>query len=299
MEKFWNIWNSNGDIKIGNYTMKGFSVAAFRTNFFIKELSFMFDAGISSPYNPSHIFITHTHSDHIANIPFHLMGRRDTQRLLFCPQESTNHLEQYIKSLFVASNGEDLSELKKNHVTIGVKAGDLLDLTVKGRKLKLEIIKCYHQINCVGYGFIETKRKLKKELLNKPPKELKDISDNEKYDYTSNYEFCYIGDTSEQIFKDGVIDRYSSIIIECTFLFDSELERAVETTHIHWNHLKPFVESHPNNMFYLYHFSARYKPDTIITFFANQNIKNVIILANNATAELELDSTDSSIIIDE
>lgn len=45
----WNTWNDREPIKIPNteYTLKGFSIAALRTNFYIKELGIMLDAGLS------------------------------------------------------------------------------------------------------------------------------------------------------------------------------------------------------------------------------------------------------------
>ena len=73
----WKCWKANSNIlKINdnkNFTLNGFSIAALRTHFYIKELNIGLDAGLSCPYNPDYIFITHCHSDHCASIPFNIM----------------------------------------------------------------------------------------------------------------------------------------------------------------------------------------------------------------------------------
>ena len=50
----WSIWNKHIPIKKFKYNISGFSVASLRTNFYIKELNIMLDAGMSSPLYPDH-----------------------------------------------------------------------------------------------------------------------------------------------------------------------------------------------------------------------------------------------------
>ena len=292
MNNFWNIWNANGEIKIGNYTLQGFSVAGYRTNFYIKELGIMLDAGILAPFNATHIFITHSHADHIANIPFHLMGKIQTRRTLYCPQSAVDDIDRYIRSLYTATNGGiDTWEARRNHITIGVEPYNFINITIKSKNYIVEIIKCDHTVDSVGYGFINLKRKLKKELIRRHPKQLKELSDSEKYDYKPDYEFCYLGDTSCEILEDEMLERYNSIMIECSFIHDDELERSTLTKHIHWQQLKPYVIKYPNKIFYLYHFSMRYEPETILEFFKNENLSNVVVLANANRENLLIENT--------
>ena len=282
MNNFWNVWNANGEIKIGNYTLQGFSVAGFRTNFYIKELSIMLDAGISSPYSPTHIFVTHSHSDHIASIPFHLLSQNKEKKFIYCPASQVRSIDEYIRTLFTTNNGGcDTWDDRKNHETIGVRPYTFMDLTIGKKEYLVEVIKCYHSIDSVGYGFITKTRRFKKQLKTRPSIELKKLSNHEKYDWITKCEFCYLGDTSCEILKEDMIYCYDSIIIECSFIYDSELERSVQTQHIHWTQLKPYVVAHPKIMFYLYHFSMRYKSDEIIEFFNNQHLDNIVVLANH------------------
>jgi len=49
METLWSVWSSRTPHKLAGsgYTLKGWSIAALRTNFYIPELGVMFDAGLS------------------------------------------------------------------------------------------------------------------------------------------------------------------------------------------------------------------------------------------------------------
>jgi hypothetical protein len=77
----WKVWDDRDPLIISGtqYTLNGGSNAALRTNFFIKELGVMLDDGLSANYCPKHIFITHSHSHHVANFAFHLYSLSNTR----------------------------------------------------------------------------------------------------------------------------------------------------------------------------------------------------------------------------
>ena len=81
----WKCWKEHSPIPIPGYpqiTLMGWSVAALRTNFYIKELGLMLDAGLSSPtWVINHLLITHCHSDHCANLPFHLYSHKPSEKI--------------------------------------------------------------------------------------------------------------------------------------------------------------------------------------------------------------------------
>ena len=81
---YWKIWNCRPLYQIPTtpFTLKGYSIAALRTNFYIKELGIMLDAGLSSPnVTINHMLITHPHSDHTANIPFHIYSYKAPDKI--------------------------------------------------------------------------------------------------------------------------------------------------------------------------------------------------------------------------
>ena len=68
-------WRKNYLVKNSpQWTISGYSRSAFRTGFYINSLDIMLDAGPQCFKKPKHIFITHSHGDHIANLPFTLIG---------------------------------------------------------------------------------------------------------------------------------------------------------------------------------------------------------------------------------
>lgn len=284
----WDVWNQKSyKIKKTSFTLRGFSVAAFRTNFYIKELNIMFDGGVTSNYSPTHVFITHLHTDHIANCPWHFDPGSNKNVNFYVPEHTGLRLKNFLESAhpYVGDNNliNQKSNLNEAYNITEVVDGKPLEIILKGKKYLLEIIRCYHTVRCTSYGIINTKHKLKPEYINKNAQELKELKNSgiNITDETSDYFFLFIGDTGQEILLDKRLEKYTTIMIECTFLEDSELENAELTKHIHWKNLKQYVLDHPNITFILYHFSSRYKRDFINHFFENENIDNLVIWNNN------------------
>ena len=284
----WKLWeNREVIIPETQFSIKGFSVAALRTNFFIKELGLMLDAGLSSPnYAIDYIFITHCHSDHTANISFHIYAARENSNKmqLYAPKESCENIKKYIISAYKMSCDIDDS-LKDDELYVHrffnmnpVTSNDIIDLVIKNKKISVEIIKCFHSVPCVGYGLIEKRIKLKEEYLKLSGKEIGDLrKKGVEINIEKEYPFlCFLGDTSKEIFSEEKLKKYRTIMIECTFLYEDDLEQADKTCHMHWKYLEDYIKSNPNQMFILYHFSQRYKKKEVAEFFEKVELKNII-----------------------
>lgn len=302
LENDWKWTNPPYKIEGTCYTLKGWSKAALRTNFYIPELRIMFDAGLSANVSPDYILITHCHSDHTANIPYHLYTCHK-KITIFSPPQSYTRIDNYIKSAYLMTtdiDDEDLLDVTKiydmipayegkTEIMIGEKLeeykdenGDKKTRLKGGKQMKIEIINCDHSVPCVGYGLIDSKIKLKSEYEHLTTKEIgllkkSGIEINYKIDFPF---FCYLGDTSHKILENPLIEKYTTLMIECTFLLDEEHDNAILTKHIHWQYLKPYIISHPTTNFILYHFSQRYKPREIKDFFdkeLDKERKNITI----------------------
>lgn len=283
------VWEDHETIIIPNtnYTLSGFSIAAFRTSFYIKELDILFDAGLSFVHGLDHIFITHCHTDHTANLPFLVYNHKPNKKIqIYIPKASAEKTNKYIESCYILgwniNKQNDDDKVNDSYDIIGVEP-NILELNIGKKRFNIEIIECYHSVPCVGYGLIEKRNKLKKEYLNLSGKELMEIK---KKGIEINYEvsypiFCFLGDTSKEILNNSSLKNYKNIMIECTFLFDTELEQADKTLHMHWKYLGPFIESNKEINFILYHFSQRYKRKEIKDFFDNQSLPNVIPWISN------------------
>jgi len=265
----------------------GFSVAALRTNFFLKELNIMFDGGLSSNYEPTHVFVTHLHTDHIASCPWHFNPGDKKDVKFYVPQHTGLRLQNFLEASHPYKGYNNLlnqeSGLTGAFSIIEVEDTKNLEIEIKGGKYILEIIRCYHTVRCTSYGLSEIKKKLKQEYLGLKGPEIKKLKDDgvEITDTLLKPFFLYIGDTSKEILLDDRLKKYSTIMIECTFLEESEKERADETKHMHWDHLSQYVQENQSITFILYHFSSRYKREYINDFFVNVNLPNVVVWNSN------------------
>ncbi len=291
----WKCWKEHPVSPIPGspqLSLMGWSVAALRTNFYIKELGMMLDAGLSAPtFTINHLLITHCHSDHVANLPFHLYSHKPTEKIkIYVPKGIESHVKDYIESAYLLSSHtfpEDLNikreelHLYNYYELITVEPGNNIPILIKKVNYGLEIFKCYHPVPCVGYGVYNVRKKLKEEYSKLSGKEIGELRKKGveiNYDYF-NKMFVYLGDTGKEIFEDQEwkkIVEYPAIIIECTFILEDEKEQADKTQHIHWDDLEPIVDKYKNNTFILIHFSQRYDNSEIKKFFEAKKRTNVI-----------------------
>jgi len=290
MEDIFKAWKKHEPVQLKDtpYIFNGWSWAAFRTSFEIPELDLLLDAGL--PYNgiAKMICITHTHSDHVQNLPQLLIeakhqDKEEDKPLIFVPMGSKELVFNYIDAFYRMSTHATRAKLKIHYRyrLEEVKPGMTIEMDIKKKKYIVEIFKCFHTVGTVGYGFTELRRKLKKEYLELPGREIGKLRKEGIDIYTQEAfpQFCYLGDSTCRQFVQENIFNYSTIICECTFIKDEDIEHAKKDRHTHWKNLKPIIEAHPDNTFILYHFSRRYKSSVIREFFQEdlKTIKNMIV----------------------
>jgi len=279
-------WKKSYQIKHSpQWTISGYSRSAFRTGFYINGLDIMLDAGPQCFKKPKHIFITHSHGDHIANLPFTLIGDEEGDHVfqIYGPAEAETKLIKYIASMFEANSLSDNVPVEDWMDYHGLKPhGKPFEIVANKAKLNVEIIKCDHGIPTLSYGFGLVKKKLNPIYKGRPGKELGQLR-KQGVDVTIEVVeklLCFICDTSIQVLEDNpFVFNYSTIFIECTFLKDGEEEAATAKKHIHWQQLKPYVKQHPEITFVLFHFSLKYKDEEILALmepeFETEGIENV------------------------
>lgn len=228
----------------------------------------MLDAGLSCNLNVDYIFLTHGHSDHSANLFFHVMI---PNKKIYVPREIERQVQAYLRAHFeISSISKEYDMVAAGYEIIGVHKGDQYEVINNGKKHRVTVYENDHSVPCVSFGFEEEVKGLKDEYRGLSGKELglmrKEGIILENFSWVPRY--VYIGDTSERVFElNEDIFKYPVIIVECTFLTDDDMEQATMTKHCHWRNLKPIIEGHPENMFILYHFSTRYKECDIIEHF--------------------------------
>lgn len=272
----WKIWEQHPKFKLpgNNNFLQGYSWAALRTNFIVGKI--MLDAGLSSSVNVDHIFLTHGHSDHSASLYFHLFL---PNKKIYVPISIKNIVERFLLSHFeISSPNAEFDPVRAGYEVIGVKGGEQLEIINNGNKHRVTIFENDHSVPCVSFGFEELVKSLKEEFKGLAGSQLGALRKQGHQIESLNWipRYIYIGDTTEKVFEmNPEIFQYPAIIVECTFLYDDDYQQAFETKHCHWMTLRPIIEAHPENTFILYHFSTRYKPDEIVTFFQQNFLPNI------------------------
>jgi len=257
----------------------GYSRASFRTGFYIKDLDLMIDAGPQKSGGPKTVLITHCHADHIANIPFTLIGDTSSKPVIFVPERSRDKLRAYITAMFSANFNQEFKGQVASFV--GVKGGQVIhDHNANNTKLKIDVYTCIHDVPTVAYGISPRKQRLKEEFfdLKGNGKALCELKRQGIEITETSYErtIVFVWDTTIDVLKDNpIILDYRVVMIECTFIFDDDYEQSLAKKHIHWRSLKPYVQANQNTIFVLVHFSLRYSEADIAAFFKSEGLDNV------------------------
>lgn len=301
-------WSSSVQLIPKMLTLAGRSKAARATGFYIPERRIMLDCGNHSEFTPDTIFITHGHIDHTSEIAKILIDTGTVHPKIFCPNEIKDSIKNVIHSFYVLTKNTNKPKVHNKYTLTGVENGGKVPISFDKKDKKrvtmyVEIIKCFHTVPCVGYGFIEVRHKLKPEYINLTQQELEAIKkngiDGKEIDISHDVEFplfVFLGDTNEYVLTNPVLENYKAIIIECTFLDSEHVEHAKKDRHMHWNKLEPYIIKHPDTRFILIHFSTRYSDDYIREFFNKTGLKNVVPFVQSSNKEKK--TSDVNQIID-
>lgn len=257
-------WNKS--YKIGNLTLKGYSVGGKNTCFYVPELRIFFDAGMFSEYESRYIFLTHCHLDHTLGL-IQLITNKDYEPNIYVPLENYELFDNYIlSSLKLLKSSNNIKYHNKK--LFGIKQDDIIDIS---KEYCIKVYKLYHNIPTYGFGLMMKRKKLKEEFKKFSGKELAVIKKTNTIT-TTVYDklIIYLTDTNINVLKNLEILQYKTIIIECTFLDDTDNNK-----HISWYKLKEYVIKYPNIKFILIHFSYKYQKSYISKFFKEQNLSNV------------------------
>jgi ribonuclease Z len=277
MDVPWSVCSYRKPHKIAGgsmYTLKGWSLVVVRTNFYIPELNVMFDVnGLSGELSADMIFITHQHCDYTCNIPHQLMvaTKKGRKIKIFAPAKSCDEIVAYIDSAYLTTLDFTYSSKQQfqNNLfeMIPLSSSTRFSVLLKKKKFDIEVFKWqYISSSCFGYGLIEKRNKLKEEYLELSGKELCELK-KQKVEIIYELEIpllLYLGDTSSEVLEVAGIEKYTTIVLECSFVSDGDMDQAMNTQeHMHWRLLHPYVLRHPKTTFVIYHSSRRYSDDVL------------------------------------
>jgi ribonuclease Z len=256
-----------------NLTITGYSTALFSTWYLIEELGLLFDCGdgiIASLLHKSrkinHAFISHADRDQVMGLhQFNQLNAREGFPIIHYPKDSGSFPA-------IAS----FSQKFDPHV-----AGTVWKPIVAGNKTWIkddtyvEAIRNNHvnaPINItksLGYRVVSVKQKIKAELRNLPPDEIKKIILEKGKEATTEAVYttslCFSGDTPVENFE--YWDGAKVLIHEATFLGGKE-DASIQThgnKHSNLNDVLEKVSTIKLEQLILGHFSSRYTSEQIDT----------------------------------
>ncbi len=255
------------------------SRSAHATAWFIPELGVAVDGGASViTTRPDHVFITHTHADHIFHLPS-LKSRRKPPRI-YVPAHATGLVTQYLHAAQALTDSEEPPPghtWTRSFDLIGVTPGNRF--AIRGGRLAVDVIGCDHSVPCMGYVFSSLKQKLRPKYSHLSGPEIGEIRAAGVAVTEERIEplLAILGDTTPAVYtRHPELLRARIIVGECTFLTDEHADNAGRTKHTHFQQLAPIIAENPQTLFVLTHFSLRYSNDDIIDFFRRTDLPNAM-----------------------
>ncbi|MFI8101151.1 MBL fold metallo-hydrolase [Streptomyces sp. NPDC086023] len=284
----WKTWRMPGT----GLTLTGYSRANDKTFFHIPELRCALDAGLAEGRRPETVFLTHTHHDHAKDLDY--LAARPGGVDVHLPTAAVPYVEAFLKASAELNHGPGYDPgLAAGCRLHGVRGGDEFTFGRNGHHVR--VVDCVHKVPCVGYAFSERRKALLPEY-----EELRRslvaqgrggefgrlVAQRRAEGAETEREvrrplFAFLGDTHVSVFEDNPwLFDYPVIVTECTYLDDAEAERADRVGHTVWNRLRPVVESHPETLFVLTHFSLRHSDRDVLDFFGDDRPANVLLWAH-------------------
>ena len=280
------------------HTLVGRSRAGDGTSFVLPEMKWMLDCGVRCVpgFVPTHVFLTHTHADHVSDLAHVALSSLATshtpkQTIIYLPAKAVPFVDRYLKHYRAMIEFQEHDHHHHHHhddqplmlpyQLVGCQPGQSFIVQAKnGEEFHVTVLNCHHRIDCIGFSIHRRTWTLPLEYQRLTPTDKKDLALQLKAEGKTMKDLkvagtqpflCFMGDTTQNVFDEWgtIMAQHSTILIECTYLDDdSYLPKAMEYGHMHWNHLRPFVEQHPNNWFVIIHTSLMYKPLQLRRFFA-------------------------------
>ena len=248
----------------GGVEIEGVSIAGHESFYKVPGFHALLEFGRAPDDTVSYatVCLTHGHLDHAAGLAHHASRRRLSglpPAQIFAPQEAVPDLEAW---LAIAQRLENVDY--GVHITPAV-AGQAILLR---NDLDLKFLPGRHRVPTVGFLFREVKRKLKEEFRGLPGEKIAALR-SEGTEVTRREEIpllAYPGDCGAAIFDAAPeIFRARVLLIECSFLFPEDRERARVYEHLCLEDFLERADLFENEAIVLTHFSQRYSADEIRT----------------------------------
>lgn len=238
------------------FTIEGSSRAGVESWYRVKELGLAMDLG-RCPDNlvgVPRILLTHAHVDHAAGVPYYA-AQRKLQKLdpgtVYVPAASLDGFRDLIAA------HERLENTTYQLDLVGIAPGEVVELR---KDLAVRAHAASHPIPSNAYEFLERRNRLRPELRGLPPEEIERRRARGEIvsEPVESSILFYTGDTDRRIFETcDALFRAEVLLIECSFTWDEDRDRAHKYAHIHLGDLAEVAERFENKLVVLTHFSLR------------------------------------------
>ena len=259
-----------------DWSLEGYSVSAFRTGLRIPQLNICFDAGIHFKNDPQLILITHSHSDHIRELPY-MLPYENNLTTVIVPNQLKYCIQNFVSAMHAATLNIPKFKFWKYNL-VGLYCKQSIDIKIKSSNLRIKTWEMTHGFPCLGYGVYQLRKKLKNEYKDLPGKEIGELR-KKGIDVTELKEFPIIffsGDTNKKALPTLPYGEFKYFIIECTFIAEEHLECLKTKEHLHYNNLEPYFKEYQDTTFILIHFSQKYTRKHLDEFKSKNQYKNVV-----------------------
>lgn len=246
------------EMKIGDLTLLGLSLAGIRTSLVIPELGLCFDVAQGLPFavNSKFFLISHSHMDHASGIPY-LISQRGLNGLsksnFYMPEVMISPMTE------IMNQWSKLDQHAYNYSFSTLKEGDRLQVNAKYYITSFPTI---HRVPSQGYCLWERKKQLRQDLKHLSEKEIIELKRkgqdvNEELHHPV---FAFTGDTQIEVFdQTPILKQVDYLFTEVTYLDEKRTRaQAKEWGHIHLDELIERLDQFQNLKVIMSHISSRY-----------------------------------------
>jgi len=243
-------------LRVGDFTLVGYSVAGEESVVLAPELDCSFDIGKCprEALSVNHVLLTHGHMDHVAGLPYYF-AQRDFQGVqdgvAVVPSPLVGPIHELMRAWGKVEGHVPPFEV------VGLDPGE--DYEIR-RGLIARAFPTRHVADSLGFSVIDVRQKLKSEFEGYTSAQLVDLK-KRGVQITNRVEVplvAYLGDTAPADYSRlPYVAQAKALLLECTFFDPEHVPRARAGRHLHVSDLPEVLAGVSSERIILVHLTRR------------------------------------------